>query len=341
MKVMPRPLVALAGALVALGLAACGSTTQSPETSSASASAAGQVESGALPATIKHKFGQTKVESAPTRVVSLGYTDQDTLLALGVTPVVVRDWDGMTAPGKAAGSWALDKVTGTAPEVYKADDISPEAVAAMKPDLIVAIYSGIDRATYDALSKIAPVIAQTDEFPDYQQPWQETTRQVGEAIGRPAEADRLVKGVETKMTDLAAKHPEWKGHSLTVATYDGKALSAFASKDPRTRFFTGLGFTANPQVDDAAKDKFYASFSLEEARLLDTDVIVWDQLAYAPEGKATITGQPSLAALKAVQGNHAVYLEGDLEKAFGWQTVLSLDYVLDNIEAPLTGAVAK
>ena len=36
--------------------------------------------------TIKHAFGETKIPSAPKRVVSAGFTEQDDLLALGVVP---------------------------------------------------------------------------------------------------------------------------------------------------------------------------------------------------------------------------------------------------------------
>lgn len=337
--VLRIPAAASAALCLLVGLTACGGGA-----ATGSASPAGEAapaEANAFPATVKHKFGETKVSAAPKRVVSLGYSDQDTLLALGVTPVTVRAWQGMAAPGKAAGSWALDKIKGTAPQIYDAKNISPEAIAAMKPDLIVAIYSGIDRGTYDSLSKIAPVIAQTDEHKDYQQPWQQTTRQIGQAVGRPAEADRLVKNVEEKVTKLAAKHPEWKDRSLTVATFDGKDLSAFATKDARSRFFASLGFTPNAKIDAAAGEKFYAPVSLEESRMLDADVVVWDQLSYAPKGKETVTGNASLAALPAVQQNKSVFLEGDLEKAFGWQTVLSLGYVLDHIEESLTKAVPK
>src|SRR4051794_27016054 len=43
-----------------------------------------------FPATVTHEYGQTVVEEAPERVVSLGYTDQDAILALGTVPVDPR-----------------------------------------------------------------------------------------------------------------------------------------------------------------------------------------------------------------------------------------------------------
>ncbi|WCB38077.1 iron-siderophore ABC transporter substrate-binding protein [Gordonia polyisoprenivorans] len=321
-------------ALVAALLTACGS-----DSDDSSSSAAPAAEQGALPATITHKFGSTEVTAVPKRVVSLGYTDQDALLALGVVPVTVRNWDGMTTTkGAAVGAWATDLLKGQKPEIYNAEEIDPEAIAAMKPDLIVAVYSGIDKDTYDALSKIAPVIAQKADYADYEQPWDVTTEEIGAAVGQPKKAAELVAGVKKKITDLGAAHPNWKGKTISVATYDGSALSAFSAADPRTQFFTSLGFAPNTQVDQAAGDKFYATLSLEEARKLDTDVIVWDQLSYAPKGKQTVLDQSALANLPAVKDNHSVYLEGELEKAFGWQTVLSLGYVVDNIGTPLAQA---
>ncbi|GEE01105.1 iron siderophore-binding protein [Gordonia spumicola] len=326
--------LAVVTALIAT-LVACGGNDDA-----ATGSGAVTPESGALPVTLTHKFGQTTVTKPASRVVSLGYTDQDALLALGVTPVAVRNWDGMAPKGEPAGNWALDKVTGEKPKIIMSETVSFEEVAALKPDLIVAVYSDVDKSMYDQLSKLAPVIVQKADYADYQQPWDVTTLEIGKAVGKPAAAQSLVDGVKAKMAALAGRHPEWKTKSLSIATYDGTDLAAFAGGDPRVVFFASLGFRPNEAVNAAAGDKFYAKLSIEEARKLDTDVIVWDQLSYAPKGKATVTDQSTLANLPAVKGNRSVFLEGDLEKAFGWQTVLSLTYVLDNIEQPLVAATS-
>ncbi|WP_220181618.1 iron-siderophore ABC transporter substrate-binding protein [Dermatophilus congolensis] len=342
---MPTKLSSLRRRAFLLAAALCltggvvGCSTSDSSTSASSKPASAATEAGAFPATIAHKFGQTVVKEAPTRVVSLGYNDQDALLALGVTPVMVRNWDGMTPSGEAAGAWAKDRIKGEKPQVYTKETVDPEAVAAAKPDLIVATYSDVDKPTYEALSKIAPVIVQKGDYEDYQQPWDVTTEEIGAAVGRPAEAKKLVDGIKVRISELAARHPEWKGKSATVATYDGKALSAFAANDMRTRFFTSLGFEANKEVNDAAKGKFYTELSLEEARKLDSDVLVWDQISYAPKGRSTIESEQSLSSLPAMKDKHALFLEDQLEKAFGWQTVLSLGYVLDHIEKPLDAAV--
>ena len=74
-------------AVLTLGaaLTACSTDDQSGNSGD---SQAVNAEQGAFPTTIEHRYGSTEIKEAPQRVVSLGYTDQDALLALGVTPVL-------------------------------------------------------------------------------------------------------------------------------------------------------------------------------------------------------------------------------------------------------------
>ncbi len=79
---------------VAPVLAACGDDSGDAKGSSASGSASAPAEEAAFPATITHKFGETTIESAPKRVVCVGLTEQDTLMALGIVPVGITYWFG-------------------------------------------------------------------------------------------------------------------------------------------------------------------------------------------------------------------------------------------------------
>ena len=71
-----------------------------------------------FPATVTHEYGQTVVEEAPERVVSLGYTDQDAILALGTVPVAIREFTGNRP--SATWPWAADKLKGEQPQVLPA-----------------------------------------------------------------------------------------------------------------------------------------------------------------------------------------------------------------------------
>ena len=79
--------VVAATCLIAVaGLTGC-STGSSDDVAGEPAATRSSAEPGAFPVTIDHALGRTTVEQEPTRVVTLGWSDQDVALALGVVPV--------------------------------------------------------------------------------------------------------------------------------------------------------------------------------------------------------------------------------------------------------------
>src|SRR3954471_11874495 len=108
-----RLAAAFASVLLLCGTAAaCGSDSGSPATApSAAGSGAAAAESSAFPVTIENKFGSTTIAAEPKRIVTVGLTDQDAVLALGKVPVGTTDWLG--GYKGAIGPWATGKL-GTA-----------------------------------------------------------------------------------------------------------------------------------------------------------------------------------------------------------------------------------
>ncbi|MBL1078878.1 iron-siderophore ABC transporter substrate-binding protein [Nocardia sp. 2] len=317
-------LAALGAALVVATVSGCGTSGTGADTGASTITA----EAGAYPVTVEHRYGATTVESAPERIAVVGYSDEDFVLAFGGVPVLTRKWyndeiQPWQQPYLQAGQRNLvDMGTGAVPV---------EKVAAAKPDLIIGVYSGISEREYQSLSKIAPVIVSRAGYIDYGQPWQDTTRQIGAALGQPAKAEQLVNALEARFAAARTAHPQWAGRTVSVATFTGSQPSIFGGEDPRPRFFQNLGFRTPAEYDALTGDSFHATVSLENARLLDQDLLVWDQLSFTQGGRATIAGNPSLAVLGAMRENRTVYLDGELEKAFGWQTVLSLPAALDGV----------
>lgn len=346
-----RSLIAL---LMLTLLAACGgapaATTSPTAVPSESASAPAEPATAepapsmaaAFPVMIEHKYGSTTIPAAPTRVLSLGYTDQDAILALGVTPVAVRYWFGDET--KAVFPWAQENINGAEPEVLNMPfgALTYEKIAALKPDLISGVYSGITQEEYELLSQIAPTIAQSGEYVDFGVPWQEMTRTVGRALGRAELAEELVIELEGQFTAVREQHPEWSGKSVVVGAPSGDGQYGFvASQDPRSRVFTTLGFEVPAAFDEIAGEQFYGTISLERTDLLERDLLVFHQLQWVEGGRAAIEADPILQRLNAMQDGRVVFIVGELDDALQFSTVLSLPFMLDRlvpmIEAALDG----
>ncbi|WP_119065977.1 iron-siderophore ABC transporter substrate-binding protein [Rubrobacter indicoceani] len=316
-----------AGGLILLGAAGCGSE----------ASGGGESGSSGGSRAIEHKFGSTEVSGEPQRVVSIGYQEHDFLYALGVSPVAARYWYG--DENDVIRPWAEDAAGGAEPEVLNMPEgLNFEAIAALEPDLIVGLYSGMTEQDYETLSEIAPTVAQSADYIDYGMPWQETTRMLGRVLGREDRAGQLVSDVEAQFEEARSANPGFEGQSLAVATYSSETFGVFAEEDPRSRFFTSLGFTVPEEFTELAGDSFFANISGEEVGLLDRDVLVWDQISFTEGGREAIETEPLIEQLDVMQQDRAVFLEGDTEEAFGWNTVLSIPFALDEIVPMLAEA---
>lgn len=117
--------------------------------------------------TVDHVFGSTTVDERPERVVTLGLIDQDAVLALRIVPVGASKF-GDRYPGGVR-PWARAAVGDEPlPELIdQVDGIPFEQVAALEPDLILALYAGLDQNEYDLLTEIAPTVAAAPGNPDF------------------------------------------------------------------------------------------------------------------------------------------------------------------------------
>ncbi len=219
--------------------------------------AAGQeAGQGAFPVTIAHKYGSTEIVEEPQRVVTVGRIEQDAVLALGVIPVATTERFG-EYPG-AIFPWAKEALgDAPLPEVlqpsYSAGGIPFERVAALRPDLILALYSDITERDYDTLARIAPTIAQPGEYGDLGISWQDLTRTVGVALGRADDAQRLLAGVEAEFAQARADHPEFTGATaLNVYSAGDGAYQAYPPPDLGGRLLADLGFAVPAAIDELA-----------------------------------------------------------------------------------------
>lgn len=293
--------------------------------------AAQDEETDAFPVTIEHQYGSTTIEAAPQRVVAIGYTEQDYLLALGVTPLAVRYWYGDEAD--TIRPWAVEYVEGDDPIVLNMPygNLNYEAILALQPDLISAVTSGITEEEYLLLSEIAPTITQSGDYINFGMPWQDVTLMIGAAVGKSAEAESLVTDVEALFEDAREQHPQFEGKTVAVAYFSEGTYGFYTDQDTRGRFFTELGFVIPEEMVEIAGDSFYANISNERVDLLDQDLIAILNLQFIEGGREALEAEPLFSRLNAVKEGRVVYFDEDAENALGFSSPLSLPYALDAV----------
>lgn len=319
-----------AAALAAAFLAACGSDDD-PAEEDAAAGEAG------WPVTIGHAFGETTIEAEPKRVVTVGFTDHDILLALGVVPVGLRDWYGDYPMG--VWPWAQDALGDAAPTKLTGE-LDFEGIAALKPDLILGLYVGLTEDEYTTLAGIAPTVAQSGDHPSYGTPWQEMTRTAAQAVGRTAEADRLIAAVDDQIARVREEHPEFEGLELVYAGMaEGEQYYVETASSTRVAILTSLGFVVPEEINELATDSFYVPISPEQIKLLDRDVIFWE-LGAAEGMRPVIEANPLYQSLDAAHEGRAVFVDDPVTAgALAHADVLSIPFFLDTIVPRLVAAI--
>ncbi|PWJ56495.1 iron complex transport system substrate-binding protein [Quadrisphaera granulorum] len=325
--------------IAAVVLSACApGADPASATTTASAAAASQAAptSGQFPVTVEHVYGQTVIPAEPQRVITLGLSDQDPLLALGVKPVAVYPWWGDYP--YATWPWAQDELGDAQPVVLNKgvrDEANPpvEEIASLEPDLIISLYNGTTKEQYEQLSQIAPVVVPDEQYANFAITWQEATRATGEALGREAEAVALVEQLERSFADAAEAHPEFAGKTAVVAErFEAGETIVRTGNDVRAKFFEQLGFTIPTEVAGIAPNAYGELYVPDElVTELSKDLLVWN-VGFAPDARATVEALPLYGQLPVVQDQRVLWVEDPVVSgAFSWGTVLSLQYALDEL----------
>ena len=334
----------LAAATVVLAaLTGCSTGSTGASEAAAEPTATTTADADAFPVTIEHALGETTIESEPTRVATLGWTDQDHALALGVVPVGATE---ITWGGNEGGStdWfdaAVEEAGAQAPVRYDDADGAPiDEIAELAPDLILATNSGITEAEYAKLSRIAPVVA----YPEapWTTDWQTSLEMVGEALGRTALADQVEADTEATIEEAAAANPELDGAELIygyLTPTDLSTIGMYAPEDPRVSILRDFGMVDAPAVADAIEPgEFYGSVSAEKAADLDSDVFVtWVDSADSVE---TIEDDKLLGQIPAIAEGHW-YAETDKAAAMASTnpTPLSIPVIISDFLPRVVEAV--
>ncbi|MDZ7727010.1 MAG: iron-siderophore ABC transporter substrate-binding protein [Dehalococcoidia bacterium] len=311
-------------------------------TATGTASSGSANAASSFPVSIEHAFGATAIDAEPQRVLTIGYTEQDPVLALGVTPVAVREWFG--AQPHAVWPWAQDELGDAAPEVLEMPfgELDYEVIAGLDPDLVVATHSGITEEEYGRLSEIAPTLARPGDYPAFGVPWQEQTRLIGRALGREDRASEIVANTEETIANAAGEHPEFDGATIAWASPAGDGQYwAVGPTTPPMRFLSELGFSMDQELADAIGDRDSLQVSAEQLNLLDADILIF--VASTPDEREAFENDSLVQQLDVVQDSRVIFFEGNDDPVYGalsFSTVLSLPYAVDNLVPRLSEALS-
>nr|WP_296769605.1 ABC transporter substrate-binding protein [Rhodococcus sp. (in: high G+C Gram-positive bacteria)] len=290
---------------------------------------------GAFPVTIDHTFGSTTVPERPQRIVALGVSDADVVLALGQVPVANS---GFAFYETGLGPWA-EELVGDAELTRIESDSEPnlEQIAGLAPDLILGLGAGFDEATYAKLTEIAPTVARPKGTAAYAVPRAQSTEAIATALGVPDEGARLNAETDRLLADTIAKYPQFAGKTgVAVMSYSG-VYAGFLPGDGRGQFLTALGFQIPTELTNRdTGDTFYVEFSAENVNLLDADVM----LVLGPDETFDIVAEnQAFANTKAGRDGAIIPATIDQRGAITYNSVLSIPYAVDNLAPRIAAAL--
>lgn len=326
MRPIRTPLRRLAAALtlaaVAVPLAACGSDEETGPGAAAPSSAA-----ASFPVTITHKLGETTVEAAPTKVVALSDADLDALLVLGIQPIAV----GASIGPEGITPWAQPALT-SKPTVLEAGDngYDVEEILALEPELVLAGGDYYIDAEYKGLTD-AGIPTTAYENGPAEDSWQTVLRQVGQAVGRSADAERIVGEVEAKVAAVKTDHPGLVGKKFSLSQmWEAGSIGTMRSDaDTGVKMLNDFGLTLDPKPAALQGEDFAAQLSLEKVATLDSDVVL---VYYADAGlKPALEKNALFAKLPAVQRGSYVALTEEQFSTLRSATPLSVPYTIAHV----------
>lgn len=205
-----------------LVLAGCGTASNSAQNGS---SATTTTENTASPITLKDSHGEVKLNQPAKRVIVLEWTFTEDLIALGVQPIGNADNEGYK-------QWVTSEAAldGSVTDVGTRSEPNLEAIAALKPDLIIKTSDNIPEV-YDQLKAIAPTL-EFDMYKgngyDYDR-MVEVFNEVAKAVGKEDQAKQVLTDLDTHYDQakekLKAAGKEGMHYALTQAFTSQNAAS--------------------------------------------------------------------------------------------------------------------
>jgi cobalamin transport system substrate-binding protein len=272
----------------------------------------------AFPVTVHAANGSVRITARPTAIVSLSPTATEMLYAIGAgRQVKAVDLNSDYPPGVPR-----TQLDGNDPNV--------EAIAAYKPDLVVASDEatnvdrqlralGIPVVSEPAAANLSQAYAQFDEL--------------GQVTGHEAQARAQVGKIKRQIAHIVASVPK----PARPETYYYELDQTYYSADSSTFIGQVLGLLGLRSIADAAKGTAanggYPQLSGEFILKANPDYILLADTICCGQSVATVAGRPGWSGLAAVKGGRVLGLNDDIASRWGPRVVDLLSEVAAELRA--------
>lgn len=203
--------------------------------------------------TVKDQKGEFSIDYTPKRIVALEYSYVDALAQLGVSPVGVADDNDPTrilpSVREKIQPWQ---------SVGTRSQPSLEAIAALKPDLIIAD-DNRHSAVYEELKKIAPTVVFNSRNENYHENL-ETAQKIGDLLGQSDSMKARIAKHQQSIQEIA-KNIKKSGEKAVVGISRETQFYLYNNNSYAGGLVEALGFT---MPKNAEKNKPSTVVGLEQ-----------------------------------------------------------------------------
>lgn len=306
-----RNLFLLFTAVAVLALAACGNEDTENN---------GEETTGY---TVEHSMGVAEIPETPERIVVLTNEGTEALLAMGIKPVgAVQSWLGDPWYEHIAEDMEGVEVVGTE------SGVNVEAIAALKPDLIIGTKLR-QEDIYEQLNKIAPtVLSET-----LRGNWQENFTLYAKAANVTEKGQEVIDQYNQRIEDLSGELGDQLNKKISVVRFMAGDVRIYHMDSFTGIILKQLGFARaeGQDVNDFAE----SNVTKERIPAMDGDVLFYFTYETG-DGEATKIEEewindPLFQKLEAVKSGNIHRVSDAIWNTSGG--VISANLVLDEIES--------
>ncbi|HJV31192.1 MAG TPA: iron-siderophore ABC transporter substrate-binding protein [Bacillales bacterium] len=271
---------------------------------------------------VEHAMGTTTIKGTPKKVVILTNEGTEALLAMGITPVgAVQSWTGNPWYDHIKDKMKDVKVVGTESEV------NVEAIAALKPDLIIGNKMRQEKI-YDQLKAIAPTVFAETLRGD----WKENFKLYAKAVNKVDKGNEVLAQYDSRIADLKAKLGDQLTKKVSMVRFMAGDVRIYHKDTFSGVILDQLGF-ARPESQNV-NDFAERNVTKERVPAMDGDILFYFTYETG-DGKASELEKEWLN--DPLFKNLQVVKNGEVHKVNDtiWNTaggVLAANLMLDDIE---------